>query len=134
MKRDHMVKDCRLTGKVCVHCGEKDKHHRTLCPKKFKNKEETTTNNAILSNNVLSKEAIPNEERAMLAAGEHVIIQTALVEATSTDQMLSEVTRVLMDTGSSQMYVTEEIVNKLKLKTHESNKLTIYTFEISKPK
>ena len=49
MKRDHMLKDCRLTGELCVHCGEKDKHHRTLCPKKFKNKEETTTNNAIVT-------------------------------------------------------------------------------------
>ena len=70
----------------------------------------------------------------MLAAGDHGVMQTALVEATSTDQMISEVTRVLMDTGSSRTYVTEEIVNKLKLKTHESNKLTIYTFVISKPK
>ena len=111
-----------MTGKVCVHCGEKDKHHCTLCRKKFKNKEETTTNNAILTNNVLSKEAIPNEETAILAAGEHVDLHTTLVEVTSTDQMLSEVTRVLMDTESSRAYVTEEIVNKLKLKTHESNK------------
>ena len=112
MKQDHMVKDCRLTGKVWVHCGEKDKHH---CTKKFKNKEEITTNNAIVTNNVLSKEAIPNKETTMLAAGKHVVMQTALVEATSTDQMLSEVTRVLIDTGSSRTYVTKEIVNKLKL-------------------
>ena len=69
-----------MTGKVCVHCGEKYKHHRTLCPKKFKNKEETTTNNAILANDVLSKEAIPNVETTMLATNEHVVMQTALVE------------------------------------------------------
>ena len=75
-----MVKDCGVSGKVCVHCGEKDKHHRTLCPKKFKNKEETTTNNAIVANNLLSKEAIPNVETTMLATNEHVVMQTALVE------------------------------------------------------
>ena len=125
MKRNHMVKDCRLTGKVCVHCGEKDKHHRTLCPKNFKNKEETTTNNAVVTNDVLSKEAIPNGETVMLKVGKHVVMQNALVETTSTDQMLSEVTRVLMDTGSNRTYVTEEIVNKVKLQTHESNKLTV---------
>ena len=62
MKQDHMVKDCRVTGKVCIHCGKKDKLHHTLCPKKFKNKEETTTNNAIVANNVLSKDTIPNKE------------------------------------------------------------------------
>ena len=105
-----------------------------MVKRKFKNKEETTTNNTIVTNNVLSEEAIPNKEMAILAAGKHVVMQTTLVEATSTDQMLSEVTRVLMDTGSSRTYVTEEIVNKLKLKTYESNKLTIYTFGISKPK
>ena len=82
MKQDHMVKDCRVTGKVCLHCGEKDKHHRTLCPKKFKNKEETTANNAMVANDVLYKEVIPNEETTMLASGEHVM-QTALAEETS---------------------------------------------------
>ena len=116
MKQDHRVKGCRLTGKVCVHCGKKDKHHRSLCPK---NKEETTTNNAIVTNDVLSKEAIPDKETTMLVS-EHVVMQTALVEATSTYQLLSEVARVLMDTGSSQTYVTEKIVNRLKLKTHAS--------------
>ena len=134
MKQDHMVKDCRVTGKVCVHCSKKDKHNHTLCSKKFKNKEEIATNNAIMTNDVLSKEATPNKETAMLVASKHVVMQTALIEATSTDQMLSEVTRVLMDTGSSQTYFTEEIVNKLKLQTHQSNKLTIYTFGVSKPK
>ena len=133
MKQDHIVKEARVTGKVCVHCGKKDKHHRTLS-KKFKNEEETTTNNAIVANDVLSKEAIHNVETTMLVAGKHVVMLKALVEATSADQMLSEVTIVLMDTGNSQTYVTEEIVNKLKLQTHESNKLRIYTFGVSKPK
>ena len=87
-----------------------------------------------MTNDVLSKEATPNKEMTMLVAGKHVVMQTALIEATSTDQMLSEVTRVLMDTGSSRTYFTEEIVNRLKLQTHQPNKLTIYTFGVSKPK
>ena len=87
-----------------------------------------------MANDILSKEAIQNEETTILAAGERVVMQTALVEATPTNQMLSEVTKVLMDTRSNRTYVTEEIVNKLKLQTHEFNKLTIYTFGGSKPK
>ena len=134
MKQDHIVKDARVTGKVCVYCGKKEKHHRTFSPKKFKNKEETTTNNAIVANNVLSKEAIHNVETTILVPGQHIVMLKALVEATSTDQMLSEVTIELMNTGNSRIYVTEEIVNKLKLQTYESNKLTIYTFGVSKPK
>ena len=74
MKQGHRVKDCRLTGKVCVRCGENNKHHRTLCPIKFKSKEETTTNNAIAANDVLPKEVISNKETAMFTAGEHVVI------------------------------------------------------------
>ena len=57
----------------------------------------------------------------MLAAGWYVVPQTPLVEATTTDQMLSEVIRVLMDTGSSRTYVTEKIVNKFKLNYSGSN-------------
>ena len=110
-----MVNNGRVTGKVCVHCGKKDKYHCTLCTRKFKNKEKTTTNNPIVAHNVLSKEAIPNEEFIVLAYGKYVVIQTRLVEGTSTNQMLFDVTRVLMDTGSSRTYVTEEIFNKLYL-------------------
>ena len=40
MKNDHKMKDCKVTSKGCVHCGERDKHHRTLCPKKFQQKFE----------------------------------------------------------------------------------------------
>ena len=113
MKRDHMVYDCIVTGKVCVHCRKKDRYYRTLCTRKFKNKEKSTTNNAIVAHMVLSKEAIPNEETTVLAAGKCVVMQIPLTEGTSTNQMLSEATRVLMDTGSSWTYVKEEIFNKL---------------------
>ena len=35
MKRGDKMKDCMVVGKICVHCGEKDKHHQSLCPEKF---------------------------------------------------------------------------------------------------
>ena len=70
----------------------------------------------------------------MLSAGEQVVMQTALVEAMSTDHLKTEVTRVLMDTGSSRTYITEEIAKRLNLEAKESNDLTIFTFGISKPK
>ena len=50
------------------------------------------------------------EKARMLSAEEHVVIQTALVEAMSIDRLASEVTRVLMDMGSSRTYITEDIV------------------------
>ena len=53
----------------------------------------------------------------MLTAGEQVIMQTALIEATDPGQSKSEITRVLKDTGSQRTYITEEIVKKLNLTT-----------------
>ena len=60
-------------------------------------------------------------EKTMLSAEEHVVMETALVEVMSTDHLPSEVKRVLMGTESSRTYVTEEIAQKLNLKSNESN-------------
>ena len=35
MKLDHKVRECKVQSKICMHCREKDKHHCSLCPKKF---------------------------------------------------------------------------------------------------
>ena len=34
LKAGHMSKDCKRS-KACVHCGEVNTHHRSLCPKKY---------------------------------------------------------------------------------------------------
>ena len=34
LKVGHKSEECRM-NKLCVHCGEKNVHHRSLCPKKF---------------------------------------------------------------------------------------------------
>ena len=74
------------------------------------------------------------EGQSMLAAREQVIMQTALIEAMDLGQSKSEITRVLMDTGSQRTYITEEIVKKLNLTTEGNVKLTVFTFGASKPK
>ena len=40
MKLDHRVREYKVQGKICVHCREKDKYHRTLYPKKFSQDED----------------------------------------------------------------------------------------------
>ena len=74
------------------------------------------------------------EGQSMLAAGEQVIIQTALIEAMDPGQSKSEITNVLMDTGSQRTSITEEIVKKLNITTEGNVKLTAFTFGASKPK
>ena len=72
----------------------------------------------------------------MLSAwlSKHVVMQAAMVKVMPPYESTFEVTRVLMDSGSSRTYVTEEIVKRLKLEPTESDKLSIFTFGISKPK
>ena len=68
----------------------------------------------------------------LLAAGEQVLIQIALLEAMDLDQSKLEITRVLMDIGSQRTYITEEINKKLKLPTENNVKLTVFIFGTSK--
>ena len=133
MKEDHK---CTVVGKICVNCGEKDKHHQSLCPKKFSHEvTRKPSDNAIMSDNILlrnpAREEImsSNEETTMLSLGEHVVLQTALVEV-----MPPEASTSIMDSGSSRTYITEEIVKRLKFEPTESDKLTIFTIGINKSK
>ena len=36
LKEDHLAKECKLQSNVCIHCGEKKKHHRSLLSKIFR--------------------------------------------------------------------------------------------------
>ena len=75
-----------------------------------------------------------NEETTMLSVGEQVGMQTAMVEVMPPDESTSKFMRVLMDAGSNRTYVIEEIVRRLKFKPTQSDKLTIFTHGITKPK
>ena len=66
-------------------------------------KQKKPPSNSILPANIdppLAKDC--GEGQSMLSAGEHVILQTALIEAIDPGQSKSEITRVLMDTGSQR--------------------------------
>ena len=105
----------------------------SLCPKLFK-KKKPPSNSVFTANTAPPLVENCSEGQSMLAAGEQVIIQTALIEAMDPVQSKSDITRVLLDTGSQRTYITEEIVKKLKLTTEGNVKLTVFTFRASKPK
>ena len=123
---------CKIE-KPCYHCKERESHHRSLCPKLFKQKKPP-------SNSTFTANIAPplledcGEGQSMLAVEEQVIIQTALIEAMDPGQSKSEITRVLMDTGSQRTYITAEIVKKLNLTTEGNVKITVFTFGASKSK
>ena len=125
MKLDHKVRECKVQGKICVHCGEKDKHHRTLCPKKFNQDEDQKNDTSTLESN-------DDTESGMIAIGEKVIMQTALMAIKGNDSIVT--TRALFNTGNTRSYVTEEVANSLKLKPIEEQTFSIYAFGDTKPK
>ena len=72
--------------------------------------------------------ATPLKEATMLSAEEYVIMQTALVEAMSTNHLASEVTWVLMNTWSRKTYIIEKAVQKLN-QMNESTNLYLWSWQ-----
>ena len=128
LKEGHLAEECKLQNKVCVHCGEKKKHHRNLRPKKF----EITKTPGIERNE--NDENITPHEHNLVAVGEKIVIQTALATVKNTETLRSEKTRILMDTGSQRTYITKELADNLQLKTRETQEYSIYTLGSKKPK
>ena len=58
-----------------------------------------------------------NDDSGMIAIGEKVIMQTALMTIKGNDSIVT--TRALFNTGSTRSYVTEDVANSLKLKSIE---------------
>ena len=125
MKLDHKVREYKAQGKIFVYCEEKDKHHGTLCPKKFNQDKDQKKDTSALESN-------EDTESGMIAIGEKVIMQTALMTIKGSYSILT--TRALFDTGSRRNYVTEEVAISFKLKPIEEQTFSIYAFGDSKPK
>ena len=119
--------------KPCYHCKENESHYRSLCPRQFK-QIKPPSNSVFTANTSLPLLEACRGGQSMLAAEEQVIMQTALIEAVDPGQSKSQITRVLMDTGSQRTHITKEIVKKLNLTTEGNVKLTVFTFGASKPK
>ena len=133
LQSGHLKINCKVT-KPYFHCKTAKSHHRSLCPSLFGTPEATPNN--VFTSNVAEQEREPadNNETSMLSMNEQVIMQTALVEVMDPAETKSQVTRILMDTGSQRTYVTEEVARKLSVQPEGKEKLSIYTFGASKPK
>ena len=157
LRNDHMAKDCKSKDRLCIHCGERNKHHRSLCPKKFGNtiqqnqsvsekanitteKDARTSENSLLAVTDFQNENIDTEkdqgafESSLVAIDEKVFMQTALVTAKNNEKYLYQQTRAILDTGSQRSYVTKELADNLKLKSIGEHTYSVYTFGNKKPK
>lgn len=131
LKFGHRAVECK-SNKSCVYCGEYNKHHRSLCPKRSQTEQQSERVN--LSEEVESVEEDIVEENAMVSAGETVLMQTASSEVKNPNGANSVKTRMLFDSGSQRTYITEVLADKLGLKPERQEDLKIVTFGRSEAK
>ena len=86
----------------------------------------------IKKNDTSTLESNDDTESGMIAIGEKVIMQTALMAIKGNDSIVT--TRALFNTGNTRSYVTEEVANSLKLKPIEEQTFLIYAFGDTKSK
>ena len=125
MKLNHKVRECEVQGKICAHYGEEDKHHRSLCPKKFNLDGDQ-------ENDTSTFESIDDTESGMIAIGKKVLMQTALMTIKGNGSIIT--IRGLFDTGIPRSYVAEDVANSLKLKSIEEQTFSIYVIGDTKSK
>ncbi|XP_070546913.1 uncharacterized protein [Ptychodera flava] len=123
LKKGHRLKDC-VVNKPCFFCRQRKNHHSSLCPKRF---PSTRKENTLLTQG-LPKDAEPTAEKALMASGEIVLMQTATTMIENPDSSLKQSVRILFDSGSHRSYITDDLARKLRLKTGTVEEMSIVTF------
>ena len=95
----------------------------------------STQNTQITKTLVVStrdKEAV-GSDASLLASGERVLLQTAVVPLYSLDSSVIVNTRVLLDSASQRTFMTEQLARRLNLVSHGTELLSVSTFGASRP-
>ncbi|XP_052788666.1 uncharacterized protein LOC128223425 [Mya arenaria] len=130
LKVGHKTAECKK-NKVCVYCGERNSHHRSICPKRFKISESSVHLTEELP--MTQKGDIP-EENVLVSSGEMVLMQTAKTEVKGAKSDRHRVVRMLLDSGSQRSYVSEALARKLNLKQEGKEEINVMTFGSDKSK
>ena len=73
-------------------------------------------------------------EEATVVGGSHVLMQTATATISDTSGNQSMSIRMILDSGSQRIYITEKLAKNLKLKLSPIEKVTVATFGSDKVK
>ena len=130
LKTGHISNECKR-GKICVDCGEVNAHHRSLCPKKFKQSNSSFTPHEV---NALTEQSSSPNENALISSGEFVLMQTAKTEVRNPHNDRSMTVRLMLDSGSQRTYITENLAEQLNLKKTNEQEIKLVTFGSETPK
>ncbi|XP_068758452.1 uncharacterized protein [Montipora capricornis] len=109
LKPGHHQKDCKA-NKMCVHCQQKNKHHRSLCINKFREKPAETAH-VVTETRKYPENRNRKIENTLLASDEQVLMQTATVEVENLEKSGKHTIRLLLDTGSQRLYITKQLAD-----------------------
>ena len=106
---------------------EKKQHHnRAICPQKFSDGEvrKTTVSGQDVSNVVTEENqdkptdtlnASVGTDQVLVASGERVLLQTAVVPIQTADGSTTVMAKVLLDSASHRTFMTDQLAKRLKL-------------------
>lgn len=129
LKDSHIAPECK-SSKVCVYCGVKDVHHRSLCDKRYS--KSVKKENVHLTQEVESESAC--EEVGLLSCAESVLMQTASTEVTGKKSDKSKMVRLLLDSGSHRTYISKDLAKRLDLEEETEQEINVITFGSDKSK
>ena len=134
LRPGHILKDCSsLQKQPCKYCGKRGQHNRCLCPEKFPNLRTDTFYTTGVSNasntsskspdpqsDILSVEILPKTTsdsqrppaivtQTLLASGERVLLQTAIVSIQNSVGNDEIKARVLLDSASQRTFMTNKL-------------------------
>ena len=151
LKTGHYLKNCpSLKKRCCDHCGKQGYHNRCLCPVKFPEKISNNDNaEAFCSTDSNGVTSLPPDSRlseevqlkddhltyateSLLASGERVLLQTAVVPIFSSDGQTLINSRVLLDSASQRIFMTTKLAQQLKLQFCQREHLSVSTFGAEK--
>ena len=122
-----MAKRCKRK-KTCIHCGEVDAHHRSLCPQKF-----SSDSTHLAETCMTSDQNSVADENVLISSNEMILMQTALTEVKNPNSSSKQNVRILLDSGSQRTYTTENLAKKLGLKSERQEQIKLVTFGSDKP-
>ena len=153
LRPGHILKDCpSLQKQPCKYCGKRGQHNRCLCPEKFPNQRTNTfyTSGGSGAPNIFSKspdsqgdilsvelplettsgsqEPPANVTQTLLASGERVLLQTAIVSIQNSEGNDEIKARVLLDSASQRTFMTNKLAQRLRLPSEHKEYLSVSTF------
>ncbi|XP_065891574.1 uncharacterized protein [Dysidea avara] len=144
-KVGHTFTDCSSPQRYgCYYCGKKQHHNRAICPQRFGDGE--VRKNVVPDHdvgNVVTEgsqdkptetlNASVGTDHALIASGEKVLLQTAVVPIQTADGSATIMAKVLLDSASHRTFITDQLAKKLKLTCDREELLSISTFAARTP-